>query len=121
VYFGELATLGPENVGGAEPYVSVRPVPPVTLSAGAYLFWRQSRDDGVYGVAGFPLVPPATGPAPNTARYVGTLPELLGSWQVGRYVTVTGVYDGFRRGAFLTATPGARDVHYVGVWVTARF
>jgi len=98
VYFGELPALGPSNVFGFKPNLTVAPTKSVTLSSGAFFFWRQRLGDGIYALSGLPI---RTG-AKSSARYIGTQPELVASWTVDRHVFVNASYSRFLSGHFCT-------------------
>ena len=116
-YFGQIPSLGPQNVQGFSPSLSLQPVPKLTLTASDYFFWRQSLSDGVYGLNGFPL---QTGQK-SRAAYIGSQPEINLLWQIDRHATLTLDYAIFFAGDFLRETPPGQDIHYFGGWFTYLF
>ena len=116
-YFGQIPSLGPQNVQGFSPSLSLQPVPKLTLTASDYFFWRQSLRDGIYGLNGFPL---RTGQK-SRAAYVGSQPEINLLWQIDRHASLTLDYAIFFAGDFLRGTPPGKDIHYFGGWFTYLF
>lgn len=116
-YFGAVGANGPPNMAGFAPTLRLTPAPGLTVLGYCYFFWRQSRGDGIYNVPGFPVKPPG----PSWARYVGTQPELDASWQLSRYLSLTGSYAYFHAGSFIRETPPARNIHYLASWLTFKF
>ena len=84
-YFGQFAPFGPGNLRGAKLAVSLRPRRAITITAGVYGFWRHRSRDGLYGVAGFPLLPPAFG-VPSEDAFLGLQPEVGAQLQLGRHL-----------------------------------
>ncbi len=115
-YFGNLSAIGPANTMGIEGALALHPTPSVTVTAGSFFFWRTSRDDGVYGLAGFPLLPPT-----NRERFIGYQPVAQVSWQVNPHVVLNAAFETFRRGDFVKATPGTRSIDYFAIWGAFRF
>ena len=115
-YFGYLSAIGPENTSGIEGALSLHPTKTLTVTGGAFFFWRQSLDDGIYGLAGFPLLPPT-----NRERYVGAQPVFSASWRASPHLSLNAAYERFERGDFIKATPGTRSIDYLAAWATFRF
>ena len=116
VYFGNLSAIGPTNTGGVEGLLSLHPLSTVTATASVFYFWRQTVSDGVYGLPGYPLVPPT-----NAKRYVGYQPALTIAWQATGHISLNAAYESFQRGSFLRAVPGTRNISYGAAWATFLF
>lgn len=71
-YFGELTPLGPRNIINVNPGLVLQPEQRVTVELNLAAFWRASRSDGIYDLAGREIR--AAGPA--RARHIGNLAEL---------------------------------------------
>ena len=56
-YSGRAALLGPDNTIRLEPTLTLAPRRGVSLSTGWGFFWRESGQDGLYGIAGNLIVP----------------------------------------------------------------
>ena len=115
-YFGNLSAIGPENTLGVEGALTLHPTQKLTVTGGTFFFWRTSRADGVYNLAGFPLLPPT-----NDERYIGYQPVFQVSWQATPHLVLNAAYETFQRGDFLKATPGTRPIHYAAIWGAFRF
>jgi hypothetical protein len=120
IYFGQ----GVVNLNGPSNLIGVRPAAKFQLSKSVLLvvdydfFWRQSLQDGVYGL-GVNLLRSGL---ENQARHIGSQPSMGVYWQANRHFSVSAAYTHFFVGPFLTesATPG-RDVNYAAVWATYKF
>ena len=89
----------------------------LSLTFDCGFFWRQSLEDGIYGVAGNFLRPGG----PKQARYIATQPSAVAEWHPQRHVTVIGIYTHSFPGAFLRDGGPARSVNYVSMWVDYKF
>jgi hypothetical protein len=116
-YFGENQLLGPVNHIDLHPSVDLHPSRQVTLTPSWVFFWRQSANDGVYGVPGN-LVRPARG---ATARYVGSQPALMVTASFGRHVSVVADAEYFLAGPFLRESGSSSDVTFFASWVSFVF
>ena len=84
---------------------------------GTSVFWRQSRDDGIYNIASELLRPPGS----SSAYHVGTQPTLQVTWTPSPRVTLLTTLSYFRAGAFLRETPPGENVTYFTSWWAYRF
>ncbi len=116
-YFGAVGALGPENVAGFAPKLSLSPVKTLFIDAYCYFYWRQSTGDGLYNVPGFP-VKPGTG---SRAAYIGTQPEVDVVWQMAPHQSLVLVYANFFAGRFIRETPPDHQITYGALWYTFKF
>jgi len=117
-YFNEASLIGPQNIMDLQPGVELALTRSLKLTAGSDFVWRESVEDGVYGVPLNLQVPPGG----SQARYVGTFPTVSVSWQVARHVNVTFNYVAYLLGDFVKeSVPGQRDGSYVSAVATFRF
>jgi len=117
-YFNEASLIGPQNLMDLQPGVEVALAKTVKLSTSCDLVWRQSLDDGVYGVALNLQVPPGT----SRARYVGAFPTASLAWQAGTHLTLTLNYVAYLFGDFvIESLPGQKNGNYMSVVATFRF
>lgn len=114
-YFSDANLLAPYNFFDVHPTISVRPTESFTLTAGWDVYFRYSSDDAVFSPGG--IIIPATA---SDDRFVGSTLSIGADWAINRYVSVTASYSHFFRGDVVTDA-GGKDVHYCGVWLTARF
>ncbi len=117
-YFNEASLIGPQNLMDLQPGVDVALARTLKLTASCDFVWRESLDDGVYGVALNLQVPPGA----SQERYVGTFPSLALSWQAQQHLNLTVNYVAYRFGDFVTQTqPTQRNGNYVSAVATFRF
>lgn len=117
-YFNEASLIGPQNLMDLQPGVEFAVTKSVKLTTSCDFVWRESLDDGVYGVALNLQVPPGA----SRERYVGTFPAVSLSWQAQRHLNVTVHYVAYLFGDFVTQSqPTQSDGNYVSAVATLRF
>ena len=117
-YFNEAALIGPQNLMDLQPGVELAVTKSVKLTASCDFVWRESLDDGVYGVALNLQVPPGA----SRDRYVGTFPGVSLAWQADRHVNLTLNYAACVFGDFVKELmPSQRNGNYVSAVATFRF
>jgi len=117
-YFNEAALIGPQNLMDLQPGVDFALTESLKLTTSCDFVWRESLDDGVYGVALNLQVPPGT----SRERYVGTFPSVSLSWQAQRHLSFTVNYIAYVFGDFVTQSqPTQRNGNYVSAVATFRF
>jgi len=117
-YFNEAALIGPQNLMDLQPGVDFALTESLKLTTSCDFVWRESLDDGVYGVALNLQVPPGT----SRERYVGTFPSVSLSWQAQRHLSFTVNYVAYVFGDFVTQSqPTQRNGSYVSAVATFRF
>jgi len=88
------------------------------LTTSCDFVWRESLDDGVYGVALNLQVPPGA----SNARYVGTFPNIALTWQADRHLYLAVNYVPYLLGDFVTESlPGQKNGSYISAAATYRF
>lgn len=117
-YFDEAALIGPQNLMDLQPGVDFTLTESLKLTTSCDFIWRESLDDGVYGVALNLQVPPGA----SRERYVGTFPSITLSWQAQQHLNFTINYVAYVFGEFVTQSrPTQRNGNYVSVVATFRF
>lgn len=117
-YFNEASLIGPQNLMDLQPGFELALAKSVKFTASCDFVWRESLDDGVYGVALNLQVPPGA----SSARYVGTFPSASIVWQIDRHFSLTLNYVAYLLGDFVTqSVPGQEDGNYVSAVATFRF
>ncbi|HKQ38050.1 MAG TPA: alginate export family protein [Verrucomicrobiae bacterium] len=117
-YFNEAALIGPQNLMDLQPGVDFALTKSLKLTTSCDFVWRESFDDGVYGVALNLQVPPGA----SRERYVGTFPSVSLSWQAQRHLSFTVNYVAYVFGDFVTQSqPTQRNGNYVSAIATFRF
>jgi hypothetical protein len=115
-FFGVIQTNGPLNVQGLRPSVTIQLPGRASFTADSYFFWRQSINDALYDVPGFPLRYGLGG-----ARYIGAQPGAEFFWPVTKHISVDANYAYFLAGKFLHENPPDKDLSYVGLILFYRF
>lgn len=115
-YFTENALIGPANFIDIHPYLTMKPVTQLTVTLGVDFLWRQDTDDAIYRQPNIPIA----GTAGNNARYTGTQPYLLSTWQIDPHASLTATYVHFDAGDAIKEL-GGDDSEYIGGWISYRF
>ncbi len=117
-YFNEAALIGPQNLMDLQPGVELALTKSVKLTASCDFVWRESPDDGVYGVALNLQVPPGA----SDGRYVGSFPSVSLAWQAGRHLSLTLNYVAYLLGDFVKESlPNQGNGNYVSAVASFRF
>ena len=115
-YLTDAAIITPRNVHDVQPFWSVTPAKPVTLTAGAEFIWRNSLRDSVYSPAFTPVVPPG-----GRGTYVATQPYLRLDWRLNPLVEIQGGVERALPGEALRSFGGRRDLSFGYGSCTLRF
>ena len=107
-YFGEANSIGPGNVAGIGPSLSVYPVEGLSLTTRYQAFWRVTDEDGLYAPPQVPLRMTA-----GDAHFVGQEFALIADYSFNDYVSLNVTGAVFDTGAFLSANPPDEDIGYV--------
>jgi hypothetical protein len=117
-YFNEASLIGPQNLMDLQPGEEFAPTKSLKLTTSCDFVWRESLDDGVYGVALNLQVPPGA----SRDRYVGTFPSASLAWQASRHLILTVNYVAYIFGDFVKESlPSQRNGNYVSAVATFRF
>jgi hypothetical protein len=117
-YFNEASLIGPQNLIDLQPGVEFALTKTLKLTTSCDFVWRESLDDGVYGVALNLQVPPGA----SRERYVGTFPAVSLAWQAQRHLSFTVNYVAYLFGDFVKQSmPNQRNGSYVSAVATFRF
>jgi hypothetical protein len=116
-YFGEAALIGPANHVDLHPSIELHARPWLTISPGWIFFWRQSRDDGLYGASG---AVERSGQGAH-ARYVGSQATLTLTARIGRHTTLVTDFESFLTGPFLRESGPADNLGFLASWVSFSF
>jgi len=117
-YFNEAALVGPQNLMDLQPGVEAALTKSLKLTTTCDLVWRESLDDGVYGVSLNLQVPRGASRSP----YVGTFPSASLAWQAGRHLSLVLNYVAYIFGGFVKESlPNQRNGNYVSMVASFRF
>jgi hypothetical protein len=109
--------LGPTNLIVVEPTTKLQLTPRASLTLASASFWRESLNDGVYGIFLTPVRPSG----PSQARFVATHASVTLSWRVTRHATATFYAQHFFIGAFLRESPPSHIVNFGNATLSYRF
>lgn len=116
-YFGELTPLGPRNIINFNPGLILAPVRGVELEFNLAAFWRTSRSDGIYDLAGREIR--ATGT--TRARHIGNLAEASLAFELDNGLSLTASLGAFVDGSFIRQSGAGSTIVMVAGEVTYRF
>nr|WP_249158716.1 alginate export family protein [Bradyrhizobium tropiciagri] len=115
-YFGELTPLGPSNIVNVHPGIDFDLGHNLTIGFAAIAYWRQSRGDGIYGIAGNLL----RAGNRSDALHIGDQQEVVLNWHPHPLVNVLASYSLFEPGEFIRQTGPAQTIHMIGFEVMYR-
>jgi hypothetical protein len=117
-YSGRAQILGPDNTIRVEPSLALMFSEHLTLSSGWGFYWRESVNDGLYGIAGN-LIVPSKG---VKSRYEGSRPIAELDWQVTRHLSAHLNYIFVFNARFEEqSVHGTKSMSYMSPWITYRF
>ena len=117
-YSGRANVLGPDNAIRLEPSLGLFFSEHLTLSAGWGFFWRESSNDGLYGIPGN-LIVPSNG---VKSRYEGGRPIAQLDWQMTRHLSTHVNYIYVFNASFEEQSIHATtSMSYISPWITYRF
>lgn len=116
-YFGELTPLGPRNIINFNPSLILAPVRGVELEINLAAFWRASRSDGIYDLAGREIR------AAGTARalHIGNLAEASLAFELDNGLSLTASLGVFFDGSFIRQSGAGSTIAMVAGEATYRF
>lgn len=116
-YFGELTPLGPRNIINFNPGLILTPVRGVQVEINVAAFWRASRSDGIYDLAGREIR--ATGT--TRARHIGNLAEASLAFHLDNGLSLTASLGAFVDGSFIRQSGAGSTIVMVAGEATYRF
>lgn len=116
-YFGLAALIGPYNLIDAHPYVQVNLSKEIVFAVDYDLFWRMSRNDGLYAVNGKIIYSGAAGVSKQIGRQLGASLEL----PLGKYFDFKQEFTWFSAGKYLKQAGPGKDILMTGSTLTFRF
>jgi hypothetical protein len=116
-YFGIMDVIGRQNVVGANPSLTVHPLPGTTLQLSGHIFRRAQRNDALYNAGGMVVRPGA----PGTSRDVGQEIDVVLRQQFGRHVTADLGYGHFFPGSFIEETGSDQAIDFFYLQLALRY
>lgn len=116
--YNQLIVLaGHANFIDLQPSVALHPNERLTITPDWQFLWRESVNDGLYGVGGNLIRPAGT----SQARYLGSQADFVANWRASRHFTVVVIYSHFFTGPFVEQSGPGRPVNYVSGWISYKF
>lgn len=116
-YFGNTTPLGPANLAGFTPSISINLAPRTRLTTQGRFFWRASLDDGIYSPPGILI---RTGQR-SEKRHVGREFGANIAHEFNRHLSLRAMVAHFKSGAFLRETPPGKNVSMGEFLLNFRF
>lgn len=116
-YFGELTPLGPRNIVNFNPGLVLVPTQQLQVEFNLAAFWRVSRSDGIYDLAGREIR--AAGTA--QARHIGNLAEVSLTLDLDNGLSLSGSLGAFTDGKFIRQSGSRGTILMLGTEATLRF
>lgn len=109
-YFSQTILNGPLNVISLQPNLTLYLGHSIALNTTWFCFWRESNNDGVYGLSGMLVRPVGT----TRDTYVGNQAQVTFDWQLDSHAHFQVNYLRFFVGAYLENTaPTGKNVNFV--------
>lgn len=115
-YLSEAAIFAPRNVRDLQPFLSVAPIKPVTLTVGAEFLWRNTSTDAVYSAINTPIIGPG-----GHGSYLATQPYARLDWRFTPLVELQGAIVRALPGSALDSFHGNRQLNFFFTSLTVRF
>jgi hypothetical protein len=117
-YSGRAQLLGPSNSIRLEPTLTLAPRRNVSVSTGWGFYWRESEQDGLYGIPGNLIVPSNGVPG----HYEGSRPIVEVGWTLNPHLSLHFNYIFVFNGQFEERSVHATTTEsYISPWITYRF
>ncbi len=116
-YFGLAALIGPSNLFDVHPYIQFNLSKEVVFVVDYDLFWRMSRNDGLYAVNGKIIYAGEAGTSKQIGRQLGTSLE----FPLGKYFDFRQEFTWFSAGDYLKQAGTGEDILMTGSTLTFKF
>ncbi|PJJ85031.1 alginate export family protein [Mucilaginibacter auburnensis] len=116
-YFGLAALIGPSNLTDIHPYAQIELTKAVAFNIDYDLFFRMSRNDGIYAVNGRMIYPGKAGTSDQIGRQLGAEFEFTPN----KHFYLRQEITWFSAGEFLKQAGPGKDILMVGTTATFKF
>ncbi len=116
-YFGLAALIGPVNLFDVHPTVNLELADKLSLDLDYDLFWRYSRQDGVYG----PNVGMIYSGKNITSKYIGQQYSAVFSYALNKSLNFASENTFFKAGDFLKQSGPGKDIFFACITVQYKF
>ena len=116
-YFGLAALIGPVNLVDVHPSLSLSITNKLDIGFDYDIFWRYSRNDGLYGVNGSLIY---SGRNINS-KYIGDQPAFNLTYTPNTFLSFTTEFTWFDAGSYLKAAGAGKDILFTGITTQLKF
>ncbi|MCL9982944.1 MAG: alginate export family protein [Erythrobacter sp.] len=116
-YFGELTPIGPRNIVNVNPGLVLSPAERLRVELNFAAFWRASRTDSIYDVAGREIRAAGT----SQARHIGNLAEASLAVDLDNGLSLSVSLGAFTAGPYIRQTGLGETILMVGTEANIRF
>lgn len=116
-YFGLAALIGPSNLTDIHPYFQMNLTKKLAFSIDYDLFWRMSRNDGIYAVSGKMIYSGKAGTSAQIGRQLGTGFEFAAN----KHFYLRQEFTWFSAGEYLKQAGPGKDILMLGSTATFKF
>jgi len=116
-YFGLAALIGPSNLTDVHPYFQVSLTKKLAFNVDYDLFWRMSRNDGIYAVSGKMIYSGKAGTSDQIGRQLGTALEFTPN----KHFYLRQELTWFSAGEYLKQAGPGKDILMLGSTATFKF
>lgn len=116
-YFGELTPVGPRNIINVNPAIVLRPSPALNIELSAAAFWRASRGDGIYDLAGREIRSEGS----TGKRHIGNQIEASATLDLERGWSLAASLGVFTAGGFVQTRRAAGTTVMMGAEASFKF
>jgi hypothetical protein len=116
-YFGSATELGPGNLAGLRPFITVKLTESFEIEPRAQFYWRMQASDGLYSPPGRVV----RAPAPANRSFVGWEPGLAATVRLSPQATVGATLARFINGGFFDGSGRNKDITYADVTVRLQW
>ena len=116
-YFGLAALIGPSNLTDVHPYFQMSLTKKLAFNVDYDLFWRMSRNDGIYAVSGKIIYSGKAGTSDQIGRQLGTTLEFTPN----KHFYLRQELTWFSAGEYLKQAGPGKDILMLGSTATFKF
>lgn len=116
-YFGLAALIGPSNITDIHPSINFELVPKLNFAVDYDIFWRYSRNDGIYAV-NMKLIYPDNN---SRNKHIGN--QMTGTliFAPNKFINMRSEFTWFQSGEYLKEVGPGKDVIFTGMTAQFRF
>lgn len=116
-YFGLAALIGPSNLTDVHPYFQLNLTKKLVFNVDYDVFWRMSRNDGIYAVNGKMIYSGKAGTSNHIGKQLGTGLE----FSANKHLYLRQEFTWFSAGEYLKQAGPGKDILMLGSTATFKF